>query len=180
VLEEREALARRGAVDQEADADAAEEDLVAVPRPDHLHASGSRLHPDSFLGHSRSQDFLFVVNDYASPTNLTLYVRVNVIAPAAGAFFKHSIAMYFAVPPVGGNETPHGWKPGGGLIRAARATFPYHFSFRSFGNHDFANAQRTLIVATADSWPAPVIVPHCVTLAMRSPTLQQPSEMRQA
>ena len=34
------------------------------------------------------QDFLFVVNDYASPTNLTPYVRVNVIANVAGGVLR--------------------------------------------------------------------------------------------
>jgi hypothetical protein len=47
MLEEREALARLGAIDQEANANASEEDLVAVRGPDQLHASGSRLQPDS-------------------------------------------------------------------------------------------------------------------------------------
>ncbi len=38
---------------------------------------------------------------------LRAYVRLKVIAPTAGAFFRHSIEMY-VVPPAVGNPTPHG------------------------------------------------------------------------
>jgi hypothetical protein len=48
VLEEREALAGLGPVDQEPDADTAKEDLVAVCSPDDFHSCRSGLHPDSF------------------------------------------------------------------------------------------------------------------------------------
>jgi hypothetical protein len=46
VLKEREALARLGAVNQEANTDTAEKDFVAAGRPDYLHASRFRVHSD--------------------------------------------------------------------------------------------------------------------------------------
>jgi hypothetical protein len=44
--QEREALARLGAVNQEANIDTAEKDFVPAGRPDHLHASRFRVQPD--------------------------------------------------------------------------------------------------------------------------------------
>jgi hypothetical protein len=53
VLKAREALARLGAVNQEANTDTAEKDFVAARWPDHLHASASASILIPFLGQRR-------------------------------------------------------------------------------------------------------------------------------
>ena len=52
-LKAREALARLGAVNQEANTDTAEKDFVAARWPDHLHASASASILIPFLGQRR-------------------------------------------------------------------------------------------------------------------------------
>src|ERR671925_300826 len=78
MLEEREALARLSAVDQKPNPNASEEDLVTVHRPDELHASGSRLHPDSLSSRLRSQE-QFSVRTKRLAVAFALSARIGVL-----------------------------------------------------------------------------------------------------